>query len=64
MVVVEFAEDDAGTEGAGGVEAAAGVVDAHELGDEEGEADADGGDEVAAVFLGGEHEDCEDELGG
>jgi len=42
---VEDAGHDAGAEGAGGVERAAGVVDANEFCDEESEADADGGDE-------------------
>ena len=42
----------------------AGEVDASEFGDEEGEADADGGEEGALVLLGGEHEDGEDKLGG
>lgn len=56
--------DDAGPEAAGRVQAAARVVDAAHLGDEEGEADADGGDEGGAVLLGREHEDGEDELEG
>jgi hypothetical protein len=42
---VEDACYDAGPEAARGVQGAACVVDADELGDEEGEADADGGDE-------------------
>lgn len=42
---VEDARDDAGPEAARGVERAARVVDADQLGDEEGEADADGSDE-------------------
>lgn len=45
MLLVEDAGYYAGTEGARGVERTARVVDADELGDEEGEADADGGDE-------------------
>jgi len=42
---VEDAGDDARPETASGVEGPAGVVYADELGDEEREADADGGDE-------------------
>jgi hypothetical protein len=64
VVRVECVRDDGGAEGARGVDAAARVEDAHELGDEEGEADANRGDECALVLLGGEHEDCEDELSG
>ncbi len=63
MVGVEGAQDDAGAECASWVEAAAGVVDAEEFCNEEGKADSDWSDEGGTVFLGGEHEDCEDELG-
>ena len=45
MLDVEDAGDDARAERARGVETAAGVVDAYKFGDEEGEADADRGDE-------------------
>jgi hypothetical protein len=32
--------------------------------DEECESDANGGDKGSSMFLGGQHEDCEYELGG
>ena len=63
VVRLEVASRDAGAEGAGRVERGAGVVDARDFGDEEGEADADWGDEGALVFFDGQHEDCEDEEG-
>lgn len=43
MLDVEHASDDAGPEAARRVQRAAGVVDADKFGDEECEADADGG---------------------
>ena len=61
VVRLEVSSRDAGPEGARGVEGGAGVEDASDFGDEEGEADADWGDEGAFVFFHGEHEDCEDE---
>lgn len=64
MVGLEVTSRYARAEGAGGVERGAGVEDAGDFGDEETEADADGGDEGAFVFLGGEHENAEDEEGG
>ena len=64
MVAREVSVHDAGPEGAHGVQAAASVEDAHQLGDEEGEADADGGEEGGFGFLGREHEDGDDEEGG
>ena len=80
VFVVEDAGYDAGAEGAGGVERAAGVVDADEFCDEESEADADGGDEGCwKVLVGGkgrmmgrhtfmlllcQHEDGKDQFGG
>jgi hypothetical protein len=45
--------------GARGVDAAARVVYACELDDEQGEADADGRDEGVFGLFGGEHQDCE-----
>lgn len=61
---LELAGDDAGAQAAGRVEAAARVVDAAELGDEESQADADGRDERCPVLFGRQHEDGEDELEG
>lgn len=61
---IERGGDDTGPKAAGRVEGAAGELDADELGDEEGEADPDGGDKGGAVLLGREHVDGEDELGG
>lgn len=64
VVDLEIRARDARAERARRVDGGAGVVDAGDFDDEEGEADADGGDEGVFGFLGGEHEDCEDELGG
>lgn len=50
VIAREGTGDDGGAEGARGVEGAAGVVDAGELGDEKGEADADGGEEGGFVL--------------
>jgi hypothetical protein len=64
VIAREVPRHHAGTEGACGVEGAAGVEDAYELGDEEGEADADGCEERGLVLLGGKHKDGKDEEGG
>jgi len=53
---------DAGTEASGRVEGGSCVVDAGEMCDEEGQADADGCDESAFMLFGRQHEDCEDKL--
>ena len=60
----EGGEGYAGTEGAGGIETAAGPVDASEFCDEQSQAYADGSDEGGFVLFRGEHEDGEDEFGG
>ena len=64
VIAGEIAVHDAGAERADGVQAAAGVVDAQELGDEQAETDADGGEEGGFGFLGREHEDRDDQEGG
>jgi len=63
-VTLELRSGDTGTEATSGVDRSTSVVDASDLDDEEREADADGGDEGVFGLLGGEHEDCEDEVGG
>jgi len=64
VIAVEAVLDDGRAERSRWVQAPAGEVYADQLRDEEGESDADGGDEGALVLLGREHEDAEDELGG
>ncbi len=63
MVTLKAGTGDARAERAGRVEAGAGVVDACDFGDEEGEADADGCDEGILGFFGGKHKDGEDQQG-
>lgn len=57
VIWMEGAGDDAGSEGASWVHAAACPEGAEELADEEDETYTDGGDEGSFVFLGGKHED-------
>lgn len=52
----------AGAERSRRVETGPGVEYAGDFGDEEGEADADGGDERVFGLLGGEDKDCDYEL--
>ena len=59
----ECAQNDTGSERASRIETAAGKVDSGELSNEEGQTDADGGEEGSLVFLGSQHEDGEDEHG-
>jgi len=55
VVAGEVGAGDTRAEGARGVDRAARVVDAGEFDDEQGEADADGGDEGVFGLFGGEH---------
>ena len=64
VITREISVDDAGSKRAHGVQATAGVEDAHQLRYEEGETDANGGEEGSLGFLGREHEDGDDEEGG
>ena len=61
MVAGEVAGDNAGPKAPGWVQTAASVEDSDQFGDEECEADADGGEEGGFVLFGCEHEDGDDE---
>lgn len=64
VVMVPDAGDGARTKRSRGVQRASGVVHAHELSDEEREADTHGSHERSLVLFLCQHEDGEDELGG
>lgn len=63
MLLVERGRDNARAEATRRVERATRELDAHELRNEERQADTHGRDERGAVLLGREHVDREDELG-
>lgn len=64
MIPRERRSSHAGAEATRRVHGGASVIDAGDLDDKEREADADGREEGVFGFFGGEHEDCEDEVGG
>lgn len=57
MLLVKYASDDTGPKGTSWVERTASVEHPDQLGHEEREADADGGDEGRLVLLLCQHED-------
>ncbi|KAI6761361.1 hypothetical protein HG531_001914 [Fusarium graminearum] len=61
-VVTVEARDDRRTEGSGRVDGCARPVGRTDVGDEDGDTNADGGKMGAAVLLDGEEVDCQDEL--
>ena len=63
MIAVEVSIHNSWAEGARWIQAASRKVDTDELGYEERQTDADGGDKSAFVLLGSEHEDGENEFG-
>lgn len=64
VIMLEVPAGHTGPKRARRVQAAARVVDASNLGDEEREANANGSDEGVFALFGREHQDCVDEPGG
>ena len=64
MVAIELAVDDTRSKAPSWVQASTREVDSDQLGDKEGQADADRRNECAFMLLRGKHENSEDQLGG
>lgn len=56
VIPVEGSQDDTGSKRSSRVQRSTSVVDAHQLGDEQGETDADGSEVSSLVLLGGEQQ--------
>ena len=64
MVAIELAVDDTRSKAPSWVQASTREVDSDQLGDKEGQTDADGRNERAFMLLRGKHENGEDQFGG